>query len=165
MRALLWKRGAAAIVAVVAVLVGGCSSSHMSESSTLANSAESGDAATYSAAIAEVQAYLDMWAKQGPYAAAARYLVPEEQVPSDTATKSPPDSNDETPLLLSGVVKSYKLTDWESANTFTLLVTMDLHFRGDATCWNMHEGMNDRFFTFTRPDAAGAYRMYEATSP
>jgi hypothetical protein len=159
------KRAAAAIVPAVAILVGGCSSGHGSETALRTSSATSGDAGTYSAAIAEVQAYLDMWASQGPYAAAAKYLVPEEQARSGAVTQWPPGPDDQTPVLLSGTVRSYRPTDWKSPNAFTLEVTMDLHFRGDATRWNMNEGVNDRFFTFTRPDTANAYRMYEATSP
>jgi hypothetical protein len=165
MHALLGKRGVAAIVVIVAMLVGACSSGPGSENARPTSSAAAGDAAAYSAAIAQVQAYLDMWAKQGPYAAAARYHVPEEHAPSDAATQWPPAADDETPVLLSGRVRSYEPADWKSANAFTLLVTMDLHFRGDATRWNMNEGVNNRFFTFTRPDAGTAYRMYEATGP
>jgi hypothetical protein len=152
-------------LAVAVVLIGGCTASGQSASPPAPTPVTSGNVATYAAAIAEVQAYLDMWVRDGPYAAAAKYLVPEEQAPSGAATSWPPSADDEAPVLLSGKVESYQLREWKSLNEFTLLVTMDWHFRGDPARWNANEGANSRFFRFTRPDATSAFRMYEATSP
>ena len=159
-------RGVTALT--LAVLIGACTASGQSASPPVPTPIASGDPASYSAAIAEVQAYLDLWVKDGPYAAAASYLVPEEQAPACATAQWPPASDGpcgDVPVLLRGKVASYQVRSWTSSDDFTLDVTMDLHFRGDATRWNMNEGVNDRFFTFTRPEAGSAYRMYEATGP
>lgn len=69
-------------------------------------------------------------------------------------------------MLLSARIESSQLVSWTSVNDFVLSVTMALRFREDPTLTsNWGEGDNNRFFRFTRPDAASAYRMYEATSP
>lgn len=158
--------GALALVAIVPL--GACSASGQSASSPTPAPVGTGDAATYKAAIAEVQAYLDTWVSRGPYAAAASYLVPEEQSSVCAGADWPPGSGSpcgDVPVLLTGAVRSYDAREWKSSDEFTLLVTMDLHFRGDPARWNMAEGANDRFFRFTRPDPASAYRMYVATGP
>ncbi len=113
-------------------------------------------------ATQEVQAYLDLWVKAGPYAAAATYFVPEEVPPGAPVQGS---AGADAPVLLNGTIKTCKQTTWKSADDFTALVTMDLHFRGDAARWNMTDGLNDRFFTFTRANAGDAYRMRQATGP
>jgi hypothetical protein len=158
MRATL-TRGVSALVLAVAALIGGCSASGQTmrspapssptasspaPSSPAPSSVASGHAAAFSAAVAQIQAYLDVWVKDGPSAAT---------IPPAGA------------VLLSGSVTSYREWSWTSADDFTLDVTMNLHFRGDPTKWNWFEGANDRFFRFTRPDAGSAYRMYVATGP
>ncbi len=177
------RRGVTALALAVAVLASGCTASghsanppvpsppapsSVASSSVASSSVASGGAARYSAAAAEIQAYLDMWVEAGPSAAAARYLVPEEQSSVCESAQWPPISDGpcgDVPVLLSGKVESYQLRSWTSSDNFTLDVTMNLHFRGDPTRWNMNEGVNGRFFTFTRPSAASPYRMYEATGP
>jgi hypothetical protein len=162
------SRGVNALALAVAALIGACAASGQSASSPTPTSVTTGDGTTYAAAVAEVQAYFDMWAKDGPYAAAARYLVPEEQLPACATAHWPPASAGpcgDVPVLLSGKVESGHLRSWTSSDEFTLLVTVDLHFRADPTRWNANEGTNSRFVTFTRPNAGGDYRMYLATGP
>ena len=48
-----------------------------------------GDPAIYAAAIDEIQSYLTMEVQDGPYAAAAVYLAPDEQPRAGTATTWP----------------------------------------------------------------------------
>ena len=122
----------------------------------------------YSAAVAQVQAFLDRWVKDGPYVAADAYLVTEEQVPACTTARWPTTPGDpcEAPVLLSARIESSQLVSWTSVNDFMLSVTMSLRFREDPTLTsNWGEGNNNRFFRFTRPDAGSGYRMYVATSP
>lgn len=121
-----------------------------------------GAASAYATAIAEVGAYLDLWAREGPYTAAAAYLVPQEQAPTDADTSSPFAA---AVVLLSGAVDSYRPWAWVSADNFTLDVAMTLHFRGDAASAAWAEGRNSELFTFTRPNSETPYRMYAATGP
>jgi hypothetical protein len=107
-------------------------------------------ARVYSRAIAEVRAYLTAWQEHGEEAAALRYKVPAERGPDGMS-------------LSSGSVLSYRPERWISADNFTLLVLMNLHFTGSPGAWN--PGLNGRFVTFTRAAGASGYLMYFATSP
>jgi hypothetical protein len=103
----------------------------------------------YSTAIAEVTQYLVTWSADGA-SAAQRLLVPSERGPD--------------PIRLSGGnVVSYRPDRWVSANEFTLLVILDLHFTGSPGAWS--SGRNGRFITFTRNGGQHRYLMYFATSP
>jgi hypothetical protein len=163
------RRGVKALTVAIAVLLGACTASEHNTSSLPPTPVLTGDAATYAAAVAEIQAYLDMWVKDGPYAAAARYLVPEEQAPACATARwplTPGDPCGPAPLLLSANVASTDVWSWTSSDDFTLGVTMSLHFGGDPTLTsNWGEGNNERFFRFTRPNAGSDYRMYLATGP
>jgi hypothetical protein len=125
-----------------------------------------GDPAVYAAAISEIQSYLTMEVQHGPYAAAAAYLAADEQAPVGAATTWPvPDADPQTPVLIAGSVYSYEPSSWTSADQFTLYVTLDLRFRGDAGRTNWREGHNTRFFTFSRLTPQTRWRMYVATGP
>jgi hypothetical protein len=109
----------------------------------------------YATAIAEVRTYLDLWVKQGPAAAAASFLVPDEQLPSDAAP---------VPAPVTATVPTWQPQSWVSADDFTLLVTLKLHFVGPPP-GNWAEGDSARFVRFTRSGAGSTYRMYVATGP
>jgi hypothetical protein len=120
-----------------------------------------GDPTAYAVAIAEVDAYLDAWSRQGSIKAAAIYNVAEQQAPTDAA----PDWKDPL-ILVSGKVVDYRPYAWVSSGQFTLMVTVDLQFAGSdpaAAAWG--NGRNSRFVTFTGPNAATKYRMSWATGP
>ena len=125
-----------------------------------------GDPAIYAAAVSEIQSYLTMEVQHGPYAAAAAYLVADEQAPVGADTTWPvPDADPETPMLIAGSVVSHEPWSWTSADQFTLSVTLDLHFRGDPGRANWTEGHNGQFVTFSRPTPQTRWRMYFATGP
>jgi hypothetical protein len=134
-----------------------------------------GDPAVYAAAIAEISSYLMTWVKLGPAAAAASYLTvaPEEQTNSAANSISPapapadvqPQPDSQMPVLIGGSVYSYVPWMWESADHFTLYVTLDLHFSGDPGRANWYEGHNGQFFTFSRVPAQTSWRMATATAP
>jgi hypothetical protein len=134
-----------------------------------------GDPAVYAAAIAEIQSYLTTWVKLGPAAAAASYLTPapEEQMTSAANSISPalappdvqPQPDSQLPVLIGGSVYSYVPWVWDSADHFTLDVTLDLHFSGDPARANWYEGHNGQFFTFSRLPTQTSWRMETATAP
>jgi hypothetical protein len=125
-----------------------------------------GDPAIYAAASSEIQSYLTMEVQRGPYAAAAAYLAADEQAPVGADTTWPmPDADPQTPVLIAGSVYSYEPSSWTSPDQFTLHVTLDLHFRGEAERTNWREGHNTRFFTFSRQTSRTRWRMYVATGP
>ena len=122
--------------------------------------------AIYAAAIGEIQSYLTMEVQHGPYAAAAAYLAADEQAPVGADTTWPvPDADTQTPVLIAGSVYSYESWSWTSADQFTLLVTLDLHFRGDPGRANWREGHNNQFVAFSRPTPQTRWRMHFATGP
>jgi hypothetical protein len=90
--------------------------------------------AAYEAAANELQDYFNYWHLVGPVTASKLFLVPIQR--------------DGTVKLASGKVLNYHPYSWKSANDFTLLMSLDLHFEGWHGAWN--EGQNDRFVTFTR---------------
>jgi hypothetical protein len=142
------------------------SASASSASSASPASSNADRAATYAAAIAEVNAYLALWVEAGPYAAAAAYLTPDEQLPSPTDTSWPPTGGDpQTPILVAGSVVTYIPWEWTSPDRFMLRVEMNLTFRGDPARAAWKQGENWQFFTFTRPDASTSYRMYAGSGP
>ena len=103
-------------------------------------------------ARAELQAYLDAWAMDGPAAASRAYLVPDQQVPSD----------DDAVRLRSGrvtVVGEARPTP----DGMTFLVSMDLSFVGERGAWG--EGTNGRFVTFVYRGGDIPYEMGVATGP
>jgi hypothetical protein len=175
------RRAVAVATRVVVTIVGGAlvvaamsscsrtSASHGSQSPTPASDAVSAAAAltsddehaAYATAIAEVDAYLDTWSRQGSTKAAAIYNVPEQQAPTDAAQ----DWKDPL-ILVSGKVVDYRPYAWVSSGQFTLMVTMDLHFTGAdpaASAWA--EGRNSQVVTFRGPNATTKYRMSWATGP
>ncbi len=57
-----------------------------------------------------------------------------------------------------------RVQSWRSADDFTLLVTLSLHFpTADTGAWS--EGTNERFVHVTRSPGADAYQLTWATSP
>lgn len=122
-----------------------------------------GNLAVYVEAIAEVNAYLDAWARHGPIVAAALYNVATLQAHRDAET---PQAWRGPLFLISGQVTDYRPYAWVSTRQFTLLITMKLHFTGSdpaASAWA--EGRNGRYVTFSRPNADALYRMSWATGP
>jgi hypothetical protein len=125
-----------------------------------------GDPATYAAAISEIQSYLTVEVQDGPYAAAAAYLVADEQAPVGADTTWPvPDADPQMPVLVAGSVYSYVPWSWTSADQFTLCVILDLHFRGDSGRANWYAGHNTEFFTFSRLTPQTRWRMEAGTGP
>lgn len=104
---------------------------------------------TYKAAASDVQDYLNYWHLAGPAIASKQFLVSSQQ--------------GGTVKLASGQVLSYHSYSWKSANEFTLLVSLSLHFSGSRGAWN--EGKNDRFVTFTRASQGRQFLMAFNTGP
>jgi hypothetical protein len=90
--------------------------------------------AAYQRAANELQDYLNYWHLVGPATASRRFLVPGQR--------------NGTVKLASGKVLTYHPYSWKSANDFTLLMTLELHFEGWRGAWN--DGRNTRLVTFTR---------------
>lgn len=154
----------AAILVIAATACGGNAASTPSatapstaQSPTLASPSATSPVATdrqaiYQDAADELQQYLDSWREDGLLAAAETYLVPSQQ-PSE-----------QTVQLLNGAITSYQPSRWASADDFTLIVALDLHFPdGDGLSWG--EGANTRFVTFSRASSGEPWRMSFATSP
>jgi hypothetical protein len=58
----------------------------------------------------------------------------------------------------------YQVDSWRSADDFTLLVVLDLHFPSQAAgAWN--QGANARFVHFSRGSRSQSYRLEWATGP
>jgi hypothetical protein len=110
-----------------------------------------GDPTAYGVALSTLQAYLNTWSRAGAIEAAKEYL-----------TTDPPPTNN--PVLEQGAVVAYKPSSQQTADQFTLVVTMDLTFKnGDGLAFA--NGKNSRYVTFSRPDSQGSFRMSLATSP
>lgn len=105
------------------------------------------------AAMGRVQSYLDTWIRDGCAAAATAYRGASEQ--ASTAR--------DCPRLISGRARLEEVHDWRSADDFTLLLALDLHFAGDPGAWG--EGANERFVTFTRTTPGQAWALSLATGP
>ena len=105
--------------------------------------------AAYKSAAIELQDYLNYWHQVGPATASKLFLVPSQR--------------NGTVKLASGKVLSYRSYSWKSANDFTLLMGVDLHFSGWHGAWNA--GKNDRFVTFTRSPQGQPFLMALYTGP
>jgi hypothetical protein len=105
--------------------------------------------AAYNGAALELQDYLNYWHLVGPATASKLFLVSSQR--------------DGTVKLASGKVLSYHSYSWKSANDFTMLMSIDLHFAGWHGAWN--EGKNDRFVTFTRAPQGQPFLMALYTGP
>jgi hypothetical protein len=105
--------------------------------------------AAYEGAVVELQDYLNYWHQVGPLKASQLFLVPSQR--------------GGTIKLASGKVLSYHPYSWRSANNFTLLMSINLHFAGWHGAWN--EGKNDRFVTFTRAPKGQPFLMAFYTGP
>ena len=103
----------------------------------------------YKVAAIEMQDYFNYWHLVGPASAAKPFLVSSQR--------------DGTVKLARGKVLSYRPYSWKSANDFTLLMSLDLHFVGWHGAWN--EGRNDRFVTFTRASHGQTFSMALNTGP
>jgi hypothetical protein len=69
-----------------------------------------------------------------------------------------------SPTALRAKLVRYRIDSWDSADDFTLLVSLDLHFpTKDTLAWN--EGSNERFIHFTRAPSAASYHLGWATGP
>ena len=128
----------------------GCSASASKAPPPTRPPASLSKAQAYSSAIAEVNEYLTAWRENGAQAAAQLYKVQAERGPDSLR-------------LSSGEVVSYRPDRWVSADDFTLLVILELHFIGSPYAWD--PGRNGRFITFTRKAGQAKYLMYFATSP
>jgi hypothetical protein len=104
------------------------------------------------AAVKTLRRYLEAWVTEGS-SRASRYLVASQRTGSDQGS----------PHLEAGAVTSYRLDSWAGPGRFTLLVSMELRFIGDAQGWN--RGINDRFVTAHRLGNHRGYRLELATSP
>jgi hypothetical protein len=71
-------------------------------------------------------------------------------------------SDQGSPRIRAGTVRSYRLDSWKGPEEFTLYVSMDLTFTNDPLAWS--RGINDRFVTAHR---SGDHRclLAFATSP
>lgn len=112
----------------------------------------------YTGAAAYLQSFLDLWQKNGFYAAGQKYF--------DYSIRSIIQKQG-NPVLMAGYVKRLTPYSWVSADHFTVLVQLDLRFsvgfsEGDGG-WG--SGTNDRFFTFVRSSASVPYQMTLATGP
>jgi hypothetical protein len=96
-----------------------------------------------------LQNYFNYWHLVGPATASKLFLVPSQR--------------GGTVKLASGKVLSSHAVSWKSANDFTLLMSLDLHFDGWHGAWN--EGKNDRFVTFTRATLGQPFLMALNTGP
>jgi len=105
--------------------------------------------AAYKVAAHELQNYFNYWHLVGPATASKLFLVPSQR--------------GGTVKLASGKVLSSHAVSWKSANDFTLLMSLDLHFDGWHGAWN--EGKNDRFVTFTRATLGQPFLMALNTGP
>lgn len=141
-------RGRVAVLAFAlgVACLGSCSHAKSPPATSPATSA--GRAQVYSAAVSEVRDYLMVWRERGCPVATREFLVPDGGCDL---------------MLRSGKVISYQPYRWVSRNHFTLVVTLDLHFKGSPGAWNV--GLNSRFITFSRAAALNRYLMYMATGP
>lgn len=154
-----WK---IALALALMSLVSGCSQGSMpqvipSSTPTITPTASIDRSAIYTEAGAYLQSFLDLWQKNGLYAAGQKYL----------ASSSRPDQKQGNPVLIAGTVKLMQPYSWVSADHFMVLVQLDLRFsagfsEGDGG-WG--SGTNDRFFTFLRSPASAPYQMTLATGP
>jgi hypothetical protein len=103
----------------------------------------------YLSAANEVQDYLNEWHLVGPLTASKLFLVSSERGGNVK--------------LASGKVLNSHAYSWKSANDFTLLVSLDLHFDGWRGAWN--KGKNERFVTFTRTSHGLPFLMTLNTGP
>jgi hypothetical protein len=69
------------------------------------------------------------------------------------------------PAALRARLTHYQVDSWRSADDFTLLVSLDLHFpsRAAALAWN--QGANARFVHFSRGSETQTYRLQWASGP
>ncbi len=144
--------------AAAVLLISGCSQTstpQLTASSTpAATSTASPDrSAVYDEAAAYLQAFLASWQKNGLYAAGQTYLDPSMR----------PEQPKGTIVLTSGTVTHTEPYAWVSADNFTVLADLDLHFSGDAGAWG--DGTNTRFVTFVRSSASAPYLLTFATGP
>lgn len=102
-------------------------------------------------AVRTLRQYLHAWATEGP-SRASRYLVPSQRMMSDQGS----------PRILVGTVRSYRLDSWKGPKEFTLYVSMNLTFSNDPMGWN--RGINDRFVT-AHSIGDHRYLLEFATSP
>ncbi|MFB4299141.1 hypothetical protein [Actinomadura sp. NTSP31] len=122
-----------------------------------------------SAAIRELQDFLDSWRKDGYVRASRTYLVPDQQAASDA----------DAPVLTSGRVANVRSASrkpdgdlvldkvwgasWTPDNGLLLYADLELKFRGNRAAWG--KGINSRFVTFTPNTGAVPFVMDLATGP
>ena len=116
-----------------------------------------GTAAASTAGANAIADYLRDWAAHGPAAAAATYLVPDQQIP--------PGQQVPAGRLVTGWVSDPVLTSWVSTEDFTLRVTLVLHFSTGAPWAAWGEGANTRIVHVTKAAGATGYRLSLATGP
>lgn len=153
---------------IVAVAVGisvGCSGSAVKPapspipSTASSSTTQTGDATpgagrgiSRSAAVGELQAFLDSWRTDGLVIASRKYLVADEQVAGGADAL---------------VLKAARIANVRSASPtaggLVLDVDLDLAFQGATGAWR--NGLNERFVTFTPRADAVPFVMSLATSP
>lgn len=102
--------------------------------------------------VGTLRAYLDTWRRDGAATASARYLTGDEVV----------DPKGWAPVLTSWRLRSWSTYEWRTAGDFTLVVDLEVHFRGDPGTWG--DGTTTRFVHLTRAPN-GEFRLYLTTSP
>ncbi|MFI6815993.1 hypothetical protein ACIBG7_26545 [Nonomuraea sp. NPDC050328] len=113
---------------------------------------ETGQGISRSAAVRELQAFLDSWRTDGLAIASRSYLVADQQVAGGA---------DALVLKAARVAKVRSASP--TAGDLVLDVDLDLTFQGATGAW--HDGLNQRFVTFTPRSGAVPFVMSLATSP
>lgn len=142
-------------MSIVGVAVGisvGCSGSAVEPTPSTASSSTAGQGISRSAAVEELQAFLDSWRTDGIVIASRKYLVADEQVA---------DGADALVLRAGRVAKVRSASP--TADGLVLDVDLDLEFQGATGAGR--NGLNQRFVTFTPRAGAVPFVMSLATSP
>jgi outer membrane murein-binding lipoprotein Lpp len=138
----------AAAILLSGFLLASCDS-HLTKADTTTTSVQR----TYAGAIGELHNYLFVWATRGPVSASREFLVPNQWVPS----------GERCVHLRHGVVLNYRPFSRKSNVEFTLLVGLNMQFKGWIGAYN--QGKNDRLVTFTWSPARRKYLMEFNTGP
>jgi hypothetical protein len=142
-RVLVW-----AVAALALFASGACT--HKSANPRAPATTSSPHSKDYTAAVNELQEFLNTWQRSGLRAAAEKYWVSDCGGECDL-------------VLLRGKIVSYTPQSWVSGDRFTLLVKLNLQFSGSSGSFS--EGANDRFATFVRASKDESYRFELNSGP
>lgn len=112
----------------------------------------------YKFATTELQDYLNAWRNHGPVIASREFLVPNQRGGGVII-----NGKQRNIYLANGTARFDRLWSWASPDEFTLLMTLDLHFKGWPAAWTI--GKNDRFATYTWSSKSAHYEMELNTGP